>query len=93
MTTITEMSTTTNRFFVLYTDKARLTLCVLAKNGARRLSGFDGYGLPYWAYSSSTLSAALDRLGGLPFSPLLTAQASQNPNLPSYDASVSCCQF
>jgi len=92
MTTITEMSTTTNRFFVLYTDKARLTLCV-AKNGARRLSGFDGYGLPYWAYSSSTLSAALDRLGGLPFSPLLTAQASQNPNLPSYDASVSCCQF
>ena len=35
MTTITETSTTTNRFFVLYTDKARLTLCVLAKNGLR----------------------------------------------------------
>jgi len=33
MATITVMSTTTNRFFVLYTDKARLTLCVLAKKG------------------------------------------------------------
>ena len=59
------MSTTTNRFFVVYTDKARLTLCILAKNGLREAAtGCNGYGLPYWVYSSSTLSTALDRLEG-----------------------------
>jgi len=31
MTTITGMSTATNRFFVVHTDKARLTLCVLSE--------------------------------------------------------------
>jgi hypothetical protein len=76
------MGTTTNRFFVVYTDKAGLRLCILAKNGLREAAtGCDGYGLPYLVYSSSTLSTALDRLEGATISTV-----SNDPGIPEFES-------
>jgi len=65
MTTTTGMSTATNRFFVFIRTRLGSLCASLAKNGLREgLLDAMVDRLPYWAYSSSTLSTALDRLEG-----------------------------